>query len=313
MSLDPLLPVLTASILIIVVIGILLRAFNQPYVIGYIIAGLIIGPYGLGIIEDKAILKHLGAIGVDFLLFYIGMEVSPRQLINNWRVSILGTTFQIIISVLLIYLIGIYFSWDIKRIILIGFVISLSSTAVIIKILQEWDELNTPVGQNALGVLLAQDIAIVPMLILINYIGSRRSVDYTEIILQIIGAVIVFGIIAVLFIFKNIRLPYAKYIKRDHELQVFTSLFIFLGLALLTALLSLSTALGAFIAGMFIASVKETEWVHASLNSFKVVFLALFFTSIGMMINLSFLINNVAIISMLLTIIFFGNTFVNAV
>lgn len=311
MHLDPSLPVLVSVLFGILIIGFILRKLHQPHVVGYLLAGILLGPYVFGVMQDKELVGRLGAIGVVLLLFFIGMEVSPKRLVSSWRVAVIGTLFQILISILCVWLLGEWLDWPINRSILLGFVISLSSTAVVLKILQEWKELDTAVGQNVLGVLLVQDLAIIPMLIIIGFLGGDKP-SMLNISMQIAGGIFMIFFMGWLFIKDSIHLPLAKWLKDDHEMQVFTALMICFGFALITGLLELSTALGAFAAGMLISSAKETQWVHHSLEPFRVVFVALFFVSIGMLVDVSFIIEHWLQISLMVIAVFFTNTFINA-
>jgi CPA2 family monovalent cation:H+ antiporter-2 len=189
--------------------------------------------------------------------------------------------------------------------------ISLSSTAVIVKLLQERNELFTTVGQNVLGVLIAQDILIVPMLVIMGYLGESKP-EISEIIKQITGGILIIGIILYILKKKEVKLPFMEYIKNDHEMQVFVAFSLCFGFSILTALFGLSSALGAFIAGIILASTKSTEWVHNSLHTFKILFVALFFVSIGMLIDLQFLKDNALIIGSLVLIVIVVNNVINA-
>ena len=111
---------------------------------------------------------------------------------------------------------------------------------------------------------------------------------------------------------KNIRLPYGRYIRKDHELQVFIALAFCFGFSLITAFFGLSSALGAFVAGMIVSKAKETNWVNRSLHSFRVLFVALFFVSVGMLIDLDFLMENFGIVSIMVVLAFITNNLVNA-
>ena len=153
MHLDPIMPYMVGAILAVLLLGLLLRAMRQPYVTGYLIAGILLGPHAFAFVEDEVLLSRLGAIGVTLLLFFIGMEVSPKKLMENWKVAIIGTFLQIVISVGCIWPLGVFLQWPVERIVLIGFVISLSSTAVVLKLLQDWQEIDTRVGQNVLVIL----------------------------------------------------------------------------------------------------------------------------------------------------------------
>jgi CPA2 family monovalent cation:H+ antiporter-2 len=211
-------------------------------------------------------------------------------------------------------LLGLWFEWSYPRVILVGFVISLSSTAVVIKLLQDSGMLNSRLGQGVLSILLAQDLAIIPMLIILGLLGEGQ-VEGVQLVKQGVGAIVAIAAIAALgFIVSrdSIHLPLSKWLKEDRELQLFTALAICFGLALITAWLELSTALGAFMAGMIIGAAKETDWVHHTLESFKVLFVALFFVSIGMLLDIHFLGANWPITTALVATALLTNTFINA-
>ena len=175
MHIDPMMPYLVGAILAVLLLGLILRSIRQPYVIGYLIAGIVLGPHGFALITDEDMLGHLGAIGVVLLLFFIGMEVSPKKLVDNWKVAVLGTLLQIFISVGCVWPLGLYLDWPLSRIVLIGFVISLSSTAVVSKTVQDWKEFDSKVGQNVLVILLAQDLAVIPMMMILSMLGNTHG------------------------------------------------------------------------------------------------------------------------------------------
>ncbi|MFH1642246.1 MAG: cation:proton antiporter [Nanoarchaeota archaeon] len=310
-SLDPYLLNFVILSFIALLIAFVLRIYKQPSVISYILTGIILGPYGFKLIKDTQMINHLGNFGVVLLLFFVGMEVDMSKLVKNWKIGIIGTTIQIILSVLVVAALGHYLQWPIARIVLIGFVVSLSSTAVIIKILETKNELNTKTGQNVISILLIQDVAVIPMMMVLSFLGGE-SISLKSQIMQIIG-----GNIAIIFLIwminkKKINLPFSSVLKSDPELQVLTAFVVCFGISLLSGVFQLSTALGAFIAGVFLSTAKETDWVHHSLHPFKVVFLALFFISIGMLIDLYFLWTNIGLILAVLIMVLFTNTFINA-
>lgn len=312
MHLDPALSIIVGALLVILLMGMLLNRLKQPHVVGYLIVGILLGPHVIGLIHDQALIERLGAMGVVFLLFFIGMEVSPRKLLATWRIAVIGTTVQILISILCIWLLGKWLDWPLSRTILMGFVISLSSTAVVLKVLQDRNELETDTGQNVLGVLLFQDVAIIPMLIVISLMSGNEP-DSQQIILQIVGGVLMIALIAYIMRKETIHLPLAKWLKGDHEMQIFAALIICFGLSLITGLFGLSTALGAFIGGMLVGAARETQWVHHSLDPFRVIFVALFFVSIGMLVDLIFIKEHWFQIAALVIAVILTNTFINAV
>ncbi|MEQ6119848.1 cation:proton antiporter [Reichenbachiella sp. MALMAid0571] len=294
----------------IVLIGLLLRMLRQTHVIIYIITGVIVGPHVLGLVSDSELISSLGSLGLILLLFFIGMEISLKKLVANWKISVIGTVLQVIFSVLAVWLIGKYYDWSLARVLTLGFVISLSSTAVIVKLLQDSGEIDQPVGQNVLGILLAQDVLIVPMLIILSY-ASGTPTTATEVILQIVGGVLIAALMGYLLHKKTIRLPFHKLIKKDHELQVFFAFGLCFGFSAITGFFGLSTALGAFVAGILVATAKSTSWFHNSLFSLKVIFVALFFISVGMLINVHFLWDNLFVILSLVVIILLANNLIN--
>jgi len=310
---DPLLPSLVAAIFGILLLALLLRRLNQPHVVAYLLAGVALGPYGLGIIEDQMTLDRLGTIGVILLLFYVGSRIHVRILARHWRIAILGTLLQIMASVAVVGGIGWFLDWPLARTLLIGFMISLSSTAVLLSFLKSSNELDTPLSQKTIGILLVQDLAIIPMLIIIGFVGGDGHSSTAQLAGQIIGAGLILAIIVWLVMAGQIHLPWiSRLIANDHELQVFAALILCFGLATLTGLLSLSTALGAFVAGMVVASSRETGWVDKSMESLRVVFVAIFFVSIGMLVDLVFLHEHLLLIGLLVLLAMVTNTLVNA-
>lgn len=310
MHMDPVLPSLVGAILVVFVIGLTLRALNQPHVVAYILAGLALGPQGLAIIKDQDVILRLGAVGVVLLLFFVGMEIVPQKLAASWKVSIVGTLLQVLVSVGLVYLLGSWLNWTLPRIILIGFVISLSSTAVVLKMLQDWGEMETQVGQNVLGVLIAQDLLVIPMLLIIG-IFSGKQLELHTLFFQMSGGILMVALWIYILRKGTIHLPFSTWLKKDHEMQMFAALALCFGMAWLTGFFDLSTALGAFAAGLIISAARETQWVRGHLEPFRVVFLALFFVSIGMQLDFTFLLKHWWKIGLLVMAVLITNTFIN--
>ncbi|ANO50602.1 cation:proton antiporter domain-containing protein [Woeseia oceani] len=311
MHIDAALPVIVAVIFAIILVALALRAVGQPQIVGYLLAGVAIGPHGLGLLTDIDTISRLGSFGLIMLLFFVGMEASPRHLLGRWRIAVGGVLFQLAASIAAVWLIGIFFDWSWSRIILTAFVISLSSTAIVLKLLKDWHELGTQTGQNVLVILLAQDLVLVPMLITIGLM-SGESTDLPTLGAQIVGAAVLLGLTSWVVCQERVHLPFAKYLRADHELQVFAALFLCFGLALLSGLLQLSTVLGAFVAGLIVSSARETDWVHRSLEPFRVVFVAVFFVSVGMLIELPFISENLVEVGVLVAAIVGINTAINA-
>ncbi len=307
-------PILTQFVLVAflaLLLGFLLKLLKQPNIIAYIITGVLAGQYGLGIFSDTQLIMDFGSIGLILLLFFLGMEVQVSQLVSNWKISVLGTLAQIMISIGVVWVLGAFFSWNMVRIVTLGFVISLSSTAVVIKLLEQRQELNTTTGQNVLAILLAQDIFIVPMMISLSYMqGTPPSVF--ESLKQLVGGILIIGLVYFALRKKNIRLPFSHLLMEDHEMQVFFAFALCFGLATLTGLFGISSALGAFAAGIIVSATGGAGWFHHSLNSLRVVFVGLFFISVGMLIDLSFFSTHLLEIGLLVVAVFITNTVINA-
>ena len=312
MHMDPFLPQAVGAIFFILLLGFILKFFRQPHVVAYLIAGIFIGPWGFGLVTDTESISRLGTAGVVLLLFFVGMETDIHKLVQNWKLIIFGTLMQILLSVGCVWLLGLWFDWSIARIVLIGFVISLSSTAIVIKLLQDNGMLSSGLGQSALGILLAQDLAIIPMLIIIGLLGAG-NIDNVQLMKQGVGTLFAVALFAFIITRKQIHLPLSKWLKGDHELQLFAALGVCFGLAMITAWFELSTALGAFIGGMLVGAAKETLWVHRTLDSFRVLFVALFFVSVGMLLDVSFLINHWQQTAILVMAALITNIFINAI
>ena len=311
MHLDPFLPRLVAAAFVLLLLGLGLSRLRLPLTVTYLLAGVALGPDGLGVFTDKLLLARVGDFGVMLLLFFVGMEVSLRRLIEAWRVSVLGTLFQVLASVGCVAVLGHFQQWSGSRIVLVGFAISLSSTAVVVSLLKDRKALETPAGGDALGILLVQDLALIPMLILLGFLGEQTPTA-GEIARQGLGVGAIVLLLAVLSRRATVSLPLGRMLRHNHELQVFGALVLCFGLATLTAVLGLSTAVGAFVAGIVVGAARETDWVHRSLEPFRVVLVALFFVSVGMLIELDFLWAHWSTISLLVLVVFATNWAINA-
>ena len=288
-----------------------LRALRIPAAVAYIITGIVAGPSGFGLVTDYQLLTHMGELGVIMLLFFVGMEVSLPRLIAGWRIAVVGTTAQIILSVGVCMAGAWMFGWSWKAGLLFGFLISMSSTAVVLTLLKDADELELPFGQNALGILLVQDIAIVPMMIILGVVGGEGEIDLMKIGIQIGGGVLLLALVAWLMRRPNWRFPLA--LKQSLDKKILLGLLLCFSAAALTAEIGLSAPFGAFLAGMVLHASDQAEWVEDHLRSLYVVFVAIFFMSVGMLVSLVFVYANMGVLAMITLAVFLLNSGINAV
>lgn len=308
---DPLLMQFTGALLVILAMALLSRVLRQPHVVGYILAGVLLGPGGLDFFKQYELVSRMGDIGVVLLLFFVGMETTPRQLLAGWRITFLGTSIQIAASVGLMLGVGAWLEWPVARSVLMGFVLSLSSTAVVLNYLRATHRAKTKLGKDTLGVLLAQDLALIPMLLAVGWLAGRGT-DSGSLLLQGFGAALAVALLAWMTAGRVVRLPLSRYLRRDRELQVFLAFGLCLGFALLFGLFQLSSALGAFLAGMLVGAARETNWVHHRLEPFRVMFVALFFVSVGLLVDVGFVRDNVWLVGGVTLAVFCVNTLINA-
>lgn len=310
MHYDPVLLQFTGALLVILATALLSRLLRQPHVVGYIVAGVLLGPSGLDFFRQYELVARMGEIGVVLLLFFVGMETTPRQLLAGWRITFLGTSIQIASSVGLMLAVGAWLDWPVGRSVLMGFVISLSSTAVVLNYLRATHRARTKLGQDTLGVLLAQDLALIPMLLVTGWLAGRGA-DGDVLAVQAAGGILAFALLAWMAAGRVVRLPLSRHLRRDRELQVFLAFGLCLGFALLFGLFQLSSALGAFLAGMLVGAARETNWVHHRLEPFRVMFVALFFVSVGLLVDVPFVRDNFLLVGGVTLAVFCGNTLIN--
>jgi len=275
-------------ILLAVAVGVvvLCRILRLPAMLGYLIVGILIGPHALGWIPDAPETRHLAEFGVVFLMFSIGLEFSLARLrIMQHVVFGLGTA-QVLATILLVMLASLFLGLDWRAGLALGGVLAMSSTAIVSKMLVERAELNTPHGQNIMGVLLFQDLAVVPLIIIIPALASSAGNLPVTIALAMFKAAVV---LATLLIFgQRLLRPWFHLVARQKSSELFmlNVLLFTLGLAYITELAGLSLALGAFVAGMLISETEYRYQVEEDIKPFRDVLLGLFFVTIGMLLDL---------------------------
>lgn len=290
----------------------ILRNFKMPPMIAYFVVGLILGPSVAGVIVDSEANQHLVEFGIVFLMFTIGLEFSLPTL-NSMRQILFGIGLsQVSITLIISIFIGSLFDLSISEGFLVGAAITMSSTAIVSKILMERLDLNTRHGKLSIGILLFQDLAVILVLVLIPSLSSPDASFLKAFSLVIIKTAVLFSII-----FK-VGKPVMNYWfgliarQKSSELFVLNVLLVTLTFSYVTYLSGLSYALGAFMAGMLISETHYRFQVESDIAPFRDILLGLFFITVGMMLNLSILVRYfIEIISLLVFLIIFKSVLIS--
>lgn len=282
---------------------ILFRKLMFPSIIGFLAAGILAGPHTLALVKHIHQVEQMAEIGVVLLLFTIGIELSLKELVRIKHLVLLGGGLQVGITIAATALIGVWFGFSPQQSVFFGFLVALSSTAILIKLLMDAGEIDTPHGKMAMGILIFQDLCVVPLMLFVPFLAGRGNglAGILTVSAKALAVVLVahFGArFAVPRIFEQVVKA------RSRELFILTIIFIGLGTAWLTAQVGLSLALGAFIAGL---AISESEYSHQALGDiipFRDALMSLFFISVGMLLDPSILLKHPFLISSLvLTII----------
>lgn len=300
---DPLQPVLVLLAIAVLAV-VVFRLLRLPPMLGYLLAGVVIGPHALGWIPDSEETRHLAEFGVVFLMFSIGLEFSLPKLVTMKHIVFGFGTSQVVITIL--FVMGVAWALDLDwRVgLALGGALAMSSTAIVIKMLSERLESNTPHGRQVIGVLLFQDLAVIPLLIMIPALASTVESDTTDYTTMFTVAILKASAVLALILYFGQRLmrPWFHLVarQRSSELFVLNVLLITLGLAWLTELAGLSLALGAFLAGMLISETEYRYQVEDDIKPFRDILLGLFFITIGMLLDMQVVIQNFAWVAIIL-------------
>jgi CPA2 family monovalent cation:H+ antiporter-2 len=290
--------------------GVILTRLKQPAVIGYIVAGLVLGPSGLELVENEAGIGLLAELGMLLLLFVIGMELSLRAFRSIWKIAMTTVILQTAGALAMIWLIGYVLDWPVAAVILLAFVLALSSTAVAVKMLEDIDELRTRTGRIAVGILIAQDLAVVPMILMLDLvaIGEFDMLAVGRIVLSI-------GLLLALILFlsrrQRLNIPLLDTAQGHSDLAPLLGLVCCFGAATISGLLGLSPAYGAFLAGLTIGNSNLRVGMLDMVMPIQSVLMMVFFLSVGLLIDLSLIWDNLGVIVLMLLIVTVGKTAVN--
>lgn len=273
-------------------VNFIFNKFRIPTLIGYLITGIIVGPHLLGVIEEHESINIMAEIGVVLLMFSIGLEFSLNHLLRIRRIVFVGGFLQLVFTAVITMFIGRIYNLSWFPALFIGFLTALSSTAVVLKLLQDRSELTSNYGRTVLGILIFQDIILIPLMLLTPILGGKTGGIGADMVLLIIKSVI---IIAFVYVGNRWMMPWLLHkiaLTKNQELFLMVIFLICLSVALLTSQIGMSLAFGAFLAGLMISESEYSHNAFGNLIPFKDTFSSFFFVSIGMLLNLQFVVDN---------------------
>ena len=279
-----------------------------PTIVGFLLTGIIAGPHGLGLIKAVHEVETLAEIGVVLLLFTIGIEFSLKSLVRVRRSVLLGGSLQVLLTIIVALVIARLFGQSFGESVFIGFLVSLSSTAIVLKLIQERAEVDSPHGRTSLAILIFQDVIVVPMMLLTPLLGGATGNVGKSLLFLLAKGI---GVIVVVLISAHWIVPRLLYQiarTRSRELFILSIVVMCFAVAWLTSSIGLSLALGAFLAGLIIS---ESEYSHQALSNilpFRDVFTSFFFISIGMLLDLAFVLKHPLLISLMALGVLFVKT-----
>jgi CPA2 family monovalent cation:H+ antiporter-2 len=305
-------PELTAAAIVAmaaVLLGGLMSRLRQPPIVGYILAGVVLGPSGLALVRNRDAVSTLAEFGVLMLLFVVGMRLDLRRFMAVWKTALFATALQIAGSVGTALVLRHLLGWSLGLAVVLGCAVAISSTAVVIKILESSDELDTPVGRTTVAILIAQDMAVVPMLLILEAMETRavEALDAARVVLSMLILAVLFALLSK----RKLSLPMTARLVHDADLSTLAALTWCFGAAALSGMLDLSPAYGAFLGGVVLGNTAQSEVLERRAQPVKSVLLMVFFLSIGLLLDMGFIWKNLGSVLLLLLMVTVFKTALN--
>jgi CPA2 family monovalent cation:H+ antiporter-2 len=301
---------LAVVILTALACGMAMARFHQPALVGYLFAGVLLGPDGLHLVANRGLVSALAELGVLLLLFVIGMELSVRTLRFVWRIAVPAVALQIAGSLAVVFLIGWALGYSTAATLVLGFVIALSSTAVAVKMMEETGALRSRTGRVTIAVLIAQDLAFLPMLMVVERAGGG-DFGFGALFQIALAIGLLVALVTVLIKRRRIELPFARIIVGHADLSPLSGLVYCFGAGAAFGLLGMSPAYGAFLAGLAIGNSAQREAMLAVIQPIESVLVMVFFLSIGLLIDLGFVWQHIGTVLLLLVLVTLFKTALN--
>ncbi len=265
----------------------LLQRLRVPTVVGFLLAGVLIGPSGLGLIRDPESVREMAEIGVVLLLFVIGLKFSLRELLRMKALVLGAGGLQVALTIAASAGIGWYGGYSPSQAVFLGFLVALSSTAILLKLLEDRGELGSPQGRLSVGISLFQDLAVIPMILVVPLLASAGTASWGEAALALAKSL---GVLGGFLVVAQFLYPWflERVVRaRNREIFMLAVVLVALGTAYLASLAGISLALGAFLAGMVISESEYSYQIVSEITPFRDIFNSIFFVSIGMLVDLS--------------------------
>lgn len=298
--------------LLILLLIFLLKKLKQPYLIAYVLAGMVLGPHVTGIFSAPENIASLGEVGILLLMFFLGVEIDIPDNKNLLQKPLTAQGIKTIMGFLFAFFIGQWLGWHAGNVLLLTILLVFNSTAVVSEFLRSNNELYTATGKTVLNMLLLQDIMIGPAFTVFQFMNTD-DVTVERMVTAIAVCVLIFLLLKAIRNRNLFQLRLFRDMKDDHELQVFTGTFICLGFALLASFAGLTPAIGSFIAGIYIGRIHAFHWLENVLRPFKIFFVALFFVSVGLMLDLVYIREHYAFILLMGAVVLLINSLLTAI
>jgi len=303
----------TLLIVIALACGFVMVRLRQPAIVGYIFAGVVLGPYGLGLIKSAEGIDFFAELGLLLLLFIVGLELSLQSFKAVYKVALFCAVLQSAVAIGLTWIIGGLFGLGFEASLILGFVLALSSTAVGIKMLQEIGEFDTQAGRITMGVLVAQDLLIIPMLVVAQSLGDGPAAGLNLMLgVKLLAAVgVLAGVVVLLTRRGRIELPWSNYLKTHTEMAPLANIGFCFVLAAASGYVGLSPSYGAFLAGLILGASTDRRPDFIMVGPIQSIMPMVFFLSIGLLINLQFVYEHLATVLILVFVVLVAKTATN--
>jgi CPA2 family monovalent cation:H+ antiporter-2 len=290
--------------------GMVMAHFRQPAMVGYLLAGMLLGPTGFAFVENRGLITALAELGVLLLLFVVGMELSVRALKHSWRLVLTAVAMQTAATVAVMLAVSTLLGFSLAASVLLGFVVALSSTAVSVKMLEEIGALRSRVGRITVAVLIAQDLAFLPMMLLVRHLGGD-GFGVAAAFQIVLAVALLVVLVAILAQRRRIELPFARIVVGHADLSPLSGLVYCFGAGALFGLMGLPAAFGAFIAGLAIGNSAQRKQMLSVVRPIQSVLVMVFFLSIGLLVDLAYIWDSLGTVLLLLLIVTLFKTTLN--